>query len=451
MAIQDVPQFKSLSPEAQKIVMDKYNGLSPEARTLVDQKMGGGISKISGQPIIPLPEDVQNEKGLISEIPGLSPALVHGTTPLAEAVGETTQIPEAIRNPLSGTIGILPEIAGALSAPSFAKAVAPGVKAGVEAAGSVLGKLPGIKQAGEFLRTPSVAQATEAGQAARQPIIEALTRTEKAAAGLEPKYAQQSEELRSTLQEAGQPVQQNIQATQRKLSELKPRYSEKIKAAQELETQAKQGIGATEKKVGLAMEKIPEVPKDSTAFANRMKKIAGKPIEELTQMGAKQLQTLYKQGQILKRGNILPEEEALINQGMSQIDQARSALYPELGESLQTYRTAKDSVTSLPKEMAAEKDKLKVILTKYKQEADNIKKLESEGMKNLQTAKITEKASIMNRKTDAQAKLAELESKLKIDLEKAQRKADTIRSTVKAGLAGAAGIAGIKYGSHLLK
>jgi len=71
-----------------------------------------------------LPEDVRNAPGLISEIPGLSPALVHGTRPLAEAVGETTQIPEQIRSPLSGLIGIAPEIAAGVAAPKAAKTIA---------------------------------------------------------------------------------------------------------------------------------------------------------------------------------------------------------------------------------------------------------------------------------------------------------------------------------------
>lgn len=63
--------------------------------------------------VIPMDPSIINEPGLISEIPVVSPFLSHGTTPLGEAIAETTEIPEKIRGPLAGIAATFPELLAA--------------------------------------------------------------------------------------------------------------------------------------------------------------------------------------------------------------------------------------------------------------------------------------------------------------------------------------------------
>jgi len=164
MSIQDIPQFTSLSDEAKKIVLSKYEALSPQAKVIVDKKINSSIQGPAGQPrqgYIPS-QDPTEQQGLISEIPGLSPALTHGTTPLAEAIGETTQIPQSIRGPLSGTVGIAPELLMATQAPKLASMTAEAVSPALKSIGR------GIGRAGEVAFAPLKSTSNAAINAAEQ-------------------------------------------------------------------------------------------------------------------------------------------------------------------------------------------------------------------------------------------------------------------------------------------
>jgi hypothetical protein len=80
MAIQDLPQFASLSEEAKKIVLSKYGSLSPEAKTIVDSKINSSIQGPAGQPIQgEVMRDVPAASGMVEEVPGpITNALMMG-------------------------------------------------------------------------------------------------------------------------------------------------------------------------------------------------------------------------------------------------------------------------------------------------------------------------------------------------------------------------------------
>lgn len=248
--------------------------------------------------------DLYGEQGLIEEVPGVSAALSEGTTPLAEAIGETTQIPEAIRSPLSGAIGIAPEIAAAMSAPGMAKMLAPGVTAGTKMVGK------GAKALGNLTKRTITGPATES------------------LPGLENEIA-------------NMPL--------RKIDQMRALTNTGKKWGSEIETTRK-GLGLPQQ-----MTELPEIGKGADAAAY-MQNITQLPIEELARLGPKKLLALRDAGQ-MAQASTSEAESAVIGKGMSNIYNALEKVGGEagnVGSAYKGYGLAKKQVESFPKDYQRE-------------------------------------------------------------------------------------------------
>lgn len=166
------------------------------------------------------------------------------------------------------------------------------------------------------------------------------------------------------------PNAEEIAAAQQTLKELPIKLRQKTAILEELDKAARKGIGIAEEKAGLSMKEIPQVPKDVTGFANEMKVYSQYTPEQLKEViPVERLQELKKIAQVAKRGNILPEEQAFINQGVEKIDQAIAQTNPEIGQELSKFREIQDSLKSLPEETKAKKETLTALINKLKTEA----------------------------------------------------------------------------------
>jgi len=99
MSIQDIPQFTSLSDEAKKIVLSKYEALSPQAKVIVDKKINSSIQGPAGQPIQgEVMRNVPEASGMVEEVPGpITNALMMGVGGLSAPIkGVAPQIAETV-------------------------------------------------------------------------------------------------------------------------------------------------------------------------------------------------------------------------------------------------------------------------------------------------------------------------------------------------------------------
>jgi len=119
MALQDNPKFKSLSPEAQKIALAKYESLSQEAKNIIDLKI----------PTHPLPEDMVNEPGVQdASLPLLAQAL-----PIAKGLGVGKAVAPAMQSAGQSMIKGMGQAAKAVKQSAPGKFFTASQKAGGEA------------------------------------------------------------------------------------------------------------------------------------------------------------------------------------------------------------------------------------------------------------------------------------------------------------------------------
>lgn len=189
-----------------------------------------------------------------------------------------------------------------------------------------------------------------------------------------------------------EPIRKVISDLRSKLRSLPEEAKRQLDELQVLDKDARKAINKAETLSGLEMKTIPEVPKDISGFANEMKQFAGRnPDDLLEAVPLERLQELKKIAQVTKRGNILPEEQAFINQGVEAIDQAISRGAPKVGEELGRFRQVQDAIKNLPAETARRKTQLMRALDKTR---DEFKTASSEARERIRLAKETEGAEL---------------------------------------------------------
>lgn len=163
---------------------------------------------------------------------------------------------------------------------------------------------------------------------------------------------------------------EEIAALRSSLTELPIKRGKKIEVLKGLESQIRPEIGAVEEAAGLGMKEIPKAPKNVSQFANELKVFTKYSPEQLKQvLPVERAQELKKIAQVVKRGNILPEERAFINQGVESLDKYIGKEVPELGEKLSSFRQIQDSLESIPLEAKVEKQRIMAQIQRLKNEA----------------------------------------------------------------------------------
>lgn len=164
---------------------------------------------------------------------------------------------------------------------------------------------------------------------------------------------------------------EEIAALRGTLAELPVKTGKKMQVLEGLRSEIGPELSKIEKAAGLGMKEVPQAPADVTQFANELKVFADYTPEQLAQqIPVERAQELKKIAQVVKRGNILPEERAFINQGVESLDKYIGKEVPELGEGLSRFRQIEDSLESLPLEAKAEKQRILSQIRRLKNEAE---------------------------------------------------------------------------------
>lgn len=439
------------SPDGRTIVLTPPDGTSKEEIQAQVNKITGQLQQKPATPppaldtglramtgsMNPTPPNVLPEEGQVPYTTGqqagekVAETLAEAGHPIAGTAAYA--IPRTAQIVAESAIGGLPELGatGAMKVPAA-------IKAGTKSIGSGFSKLKDI------LKAPSAEKVLASAAEAKKPILSSLSRAEKELADLELKFSQQMNEYKSLT--SGNAPKEQLNSVKSRIAELKNKYASKAQELKKMQAEAGQGISQVESKLGLKMKEIPEVG-DTKTLANQMNKLSEKSIEDIKSLGSETIQKQYKRGQLAKRGNITPEEEAFINKGMAKLDEARGELHPELKEALSKHREITNILKALPENMKAEKATLNTQAVKLQQAINKVEALAKEAKEQLGTAKLTSKSQIMSRKIAAQQKLAEIENQVATDLEKAKKKAGLI----KAGLVGGVGLIGLSGAGQMVE